>query len=145
VCAQFAQPGRKHAIFDRVAAPTAVTAADATAHPALAFYKAFGGSFDDIAEAVAVDSAGNAYVAGYTSSPDFPVKNGFQSRLGGVRLRSSTDGGKTWSSIDIPAAVLRLRWTVPGMPTLRATIPRRTSRSPRTHSRPGSTVRTPGL
>jgi hypothetical protein len=81
-------------------------AADATVHPALAFYKAFGGSFDDVAQSVAVDSAGNAYVAGYTSSQDFPVKNGFQSKLGGVRLRSSTDGGKTWSSIDIPAAVL---------------------------------------
>ncbi|HEY5042053.1 MAG TPA: SBBP repeat-containing protein [Verrucomicrobiae bacterium] len=34
-----------------------------------------GGSLDDIANALAVDAAGHAYVAGFTDSPNFPVKN----------------------------------------------------------------------
>jgi hypothetical protein len=44
-----------------------------------------GGSGQDNATAIAVDSAGDAYVAGFTSSPDFPVKNAMQrSRKGSV-------------------------------------------------------------
>jgi len=37
-----------------------------------------GGGVEDIATAVAVDGDGNAYLTGYTSSPDFPVTNSFQ-------------------------------------------------------------------
>jgi hypothetical protein len=44
-----------------------------------------GGSGQDNATAIAVDSGGDAYVAGFTSSPDFPVKNAMQrSRKGSV-------------------------------------------------------------
>src|SRR5216684_6676229 len=41
----------------------------------------FGGSRDDWANAVALDSAGNAHIVGLTSSPDFPAVNPIQSNL----------------------------------------------------------------
>src|SRR5512133_3670606 len=66
-------------------------AADPTLRPALSWSKTFGGSGNDVAMAVATDAAGNAYFAGYTTSPDFPVQNGVQMRMGGKPLRASTD------------------------------------------------------
>ena len=46
-----------------------------------------GGSSDDYARAIAVDSSGSAYVTGQTSSSNFPVVNALRSSYGG-----STDG-----------------------------------------------------
>jgi hypothetical protein len=43
-----------------------------------------GGSGLDSARAIAVDAAGNAYVAGYTDSSNFPAVNPLQARGGGV-------------------------------------------------------------
>jgi hypothetical protein len=42
-----------------------------------------GGNDNNFADAIAVDSAGNAYVSGLTSSKDFPTKNAFQPHYGG--------------------------------------------------------------
>ncbi len=42
--------------------------------------------------AIAVDNAGNAYVAGETYSWDFPVKDGFQMQKAGRRLINSSVG-----------------------------------------------------
>lgn len=42
-----------------------------------------GGSGDDGARGIAIDSAGNVYVAGITSSHNFPTKNALQSANGG--------------------------------------------------------------
>lgn len=47
------------------------------------YFTYLGGSQNDIAASVAVDGSGNAYVTGTTQSSDFPVKNAFQSKLGG--------------------------------------------------------------
>jgi uncharacterized repeat protein (TIGR01451 family) len=44
-----------------------------------------GGSFVDRASSIAIDSAGSAYVTGWTESPDFPVFNPWQPSLAGVR------------------------------------------------------------
>jgi len=53
-----------------------------TAGLALTFSSYLGGSGDDEGNGIAVDSAGNAYVAGDTDSTDFPTAS-FQSTLGG--------------------------------------------------------------
>ena len=44
-----------------------------------------GGSGDDRAFGVAVDSANNTYVTGWTSSRNFPVRNPRQALLSGAR------------------------------------------------------------
>jgi uncharacterized protein (TIGR03437 family) len=54
-----------------------------------------GGVQDDIGLAIAVDSAGNAYVAGGTLSPNFPVTNGvFQSTYQGGGGEPTRTGGR---------------------------------------------------
>jgi uncharacterized protein (TIGR03437 family) len=58
-----------------------------------------GGSTTEVAYALAIDSAGNAYVAGTTSSPDFPVTaNAFQKQLTGTSTafvaKISSDGSR---------------------------------------------------
>ncbi|MDX6577345.1 MAG: hypothetical protein QOE96_3298, partial [Blastocatellia bacterium] len=50
---------------------------------ALLYSTYIGGSGTDRGSGVAIDSNGNAYVAGYTSAPDFPTENAFQNSFGG--------------------------------------------------------------
>jgi hypothetical protein len=50
---------------------------------ALIYRTYLGGSKDEWANSVAVDTAGNAYVAGVTNSPNFPVLNAAQPVFGG--------------------------------------------------------------
>lgn len=43
-----------------------------------------GGSVDDVALSLAVDNSGNAFVGGYTDSPDFPTNHAIQAKISGV-------------------------------------------------------------
>jgi hypothetical protein len=52
---------------------------------ALVYCTYIGGSGEDRALGIALDASGGAYVAGRTQSRNFPVKNAYQSRLGGTR------------------------------------------------------------
>ena len=52
---------------------------------ALVYSTYLGGSDYDYGQGVAVDSSGNAYVTGYTSSTDFPTVNAYQSTLPGTQ------------------------------------------------------------
>ena len=58
----------------------------------LVYATRLGGRLDDAINAIAVDGAGNAYVAGETYSADFPVKAAFQSVKAGARLINSSTG-----------------------------------------------------
>ena len=49
---------------------------------ALVYSTYLGGSADNEATGIAVDGAGNAYVAGFTDSSDFPAVNAFETSLG---------------------------------------------------------------
>lgn len=50
---------------------------------ALVYSTYLGGSLDDFGNAIAVDPAGNAFVAGYTESKDFPLQDPLQGTLRG--------------------------------------------------------------
>jgi hypothetical protein len=50
--------------------------------PSLAYSTFLGGGSDEIGNAIQVDAAGNAYVTGYTQSPDFPTTAGAFDRTG---------------------------------------------------------------
>jgi hypothetical protein len=52
--------------------------------PAIVYSTYLGGSSGDGANAIAVDSAGNAYVVGYAGSADFPTVNAYQGSKSGA-------------------------------------------------------------
>ena len=57
---------------------------------ALVYSTYLGGSSDEGGLGIAVDSSGNAYVTGTTSSTDFPTANAFQAAYGGGGICGST-------------------------------------------------------
>ena len=52
---------------------------------ALAYTTYFGGIFDDEGHSLALTTDGSVYVVGYTTSPDFPIVNGFQANRNGIQ------------------------------------------------------------
>ena len=64
------------------------------------------GKGSDAANSLALDTAGNIYVAGSTSSPDFPLHNPFQSTPGpGFLAKLSADGSQLLYSTYFPEAI----------------------------------------
>lgn len=59
-------------------------------------------SFPGTIRSAATDSSGNIYVAGTTSSTDFPVKNAAQPAIGEARILRSADLGVTWTHVGLP-------------------------------------------
>ena len=53
--------------------------------PVLVYSSYLGGSSEDFSNGIAVDSAGNAYITGSTSSTNFPIKNAFQNTNKGAQ------------------------------------------------------------
>ena len=70
---------------------------------ALLFSTFLGGTGDDWARGIALDSTGNAYVTGYTANSTFPVKNPFRTFAGGTRdafvVKYASDGTVVYSSL----------------------------------------------
>jgi photosystem II stability/assembly factor-like uncharacterized protein len=93
-------------------------AADVTLRPALNFSKPFGGTGSETASSIAMDAGGNVYVAGTTNSTDFLTASALQPTIGGVPLRMTSDGGKTWTSPAIPRPV----YAIAGSPMAPATL-----------------------
>jgi hypothetical protein len=85
---------------DKSADGTAFVASLNAAGTALAYSSYLGGSVWDVGLGIAVDSSGNAYVTGQTSSSDFPVVNPFQGK------NNSQGGSNAFvTKISPPAAV----------------------------------------
>ncbi|MEO8285153.1 MAG: SBBP repeat-containing protein [Chloroflexota bacterium] len=63
------------------------------ANGTVAYSTYLGGASSDNAYSIAVDSAGNAYVAGYSVSADFPTQNAFQATGGGAFLTKFNSTG----------------------------------------------------
>jgi len=63
------------------------------------FKKQFSGNGRDEITAIASDAQGNVYLAGRTSSFDFPVKDAIRPRNTGSAIVVSEDGGETWSPL----------------------------------------------
>ncbi len=66
---------------------------------ALIYSTYLGGANSDIARGLAIDTAGAAYITGYTSSFDFPLQNAYQSVVHGSRDAFVTKLGTTGSSL----------------------------------------------
>lgn len=65
---------------------------------AMALYSTYiGGRDEDRGNSIALDGTGNVYVAGVTTSTNFPIANGVQPAFGSSAVFSSADAAANWS------------------------------------------------
>jgi photosystem II stability/assembly factor-like uncharacterized protein len=76
-----------------------ITKFDATG-TSLVYSTYLGGVGGETGNGIAVDVAGNAYIAGTTSSPDFPLVNPVQPEIKDKTVFKSIDGASTWAGIN---------------------------------------------
>lgn len=78
-----------------------------------------GGSGDEFSRSIAVDSGGNAYVTGITTSLNFPLASPLQNRMGGGSVSGSTDGGSSWEFFNqgLPNSFINSLVFDPGTPS----------------------------
>jgi len=73
-----------------------------TAGGSLAWSSYLGGMYGEAGYGIACDSTGNAWVTGYTASPDFPVPGGFQTSKSGSQdvfvAQITSAGSLAWAS-----------------------------------------------
>lgn len=74
-------PGKPNPLFNNIYLPSAYVAELNTNGSSLIYSTYLGGSNENVATSIAVDSSDNAYVVGYTYSGNFPVTNALQSHL----------------------------------------------------------------
>jgi uncharacterized protein (TIGR03437 family) len=87
--------------------------------PSMIFDQTFGGSGNSIAAGLAREAQGNLYVAGSTTSPDFPLVNALESQLTSTPLATTVNGGKTWSNLFLgPAIVVNAIVAAPSAPSV---------------------------
>jgi uncharacterized protein (TIGR03437 family) len=67
-----------------------------------------GGSGVTTIQSLAQDAAGNLYVSGTTTAPDFPVRNASQSAFAEARVLRTTNLGATWTGLKAPPEVASL-------------------------------------
>jgi uncharacterized repeat protein (TIGR01451 family) len=78
----------------------------------------FGGGSDEVAYGIAVDASGNAYVAGYTESTNFPTLNPLQTAYGGgpdafvAKISTSADFAVTKSGPTTVTAGNNITYTI---------------------------------
>jgi photosystem II stability/assembly factor-like uncharacterized protein len=65
-----------------------------------------GGNGTDLGNAIAVDSLGQAYITGSTTSVDFPLMRPLQAHNRAAPLYKSTDGGSNWN--ETPSVAFRI-------------------------------------
>jgi hypothetical protein len=84
---------------------------------AKAWETALGSSGQTIASTLALNSAGEIWIGGYTSSADFPLLHPLESTLGARPLWTSTNFGATWAPLDnLPFALPQVTVVDPSTP-----------------------------
>ena len=73
------------------------------AHGTALLYSTYlGGTGSDSGYGIATDAAGNTYIAGQTTSSDYPVMNAVQGTRRGSNFFASTNGGSNWGTLGMP-------------------------------------------